>query len=1077
MGADFSKVRSNPLRNYAGVELKQGAVLLDADANEGTAIFDRRLRALASDVLGRATVGANTKDAFRITLGTTSTGAQTLNIGPGRLYVDGLLAENHGDPNPADRVFDPLIAEPCFSTPVPYESQPYLPDPPALPRVGRHLVYLDVWNREVTHVEQPDLVETAVGVETSSRLQTVWQVRVLGDEAGGAATCGSPDADLAGWADLIAPSTGRLTTGTYEVAAVTDPCELPPAGGYRGLENQLYRVEIHDAGQPGGTATFKWSRDNASVHTRVATCVSANELQVDSLGRDEVLRINSGDWVEILDDAREFAQRAGEIRKVTVVAGKDRHIALNAPLPADMLPAAFPDNVFPQERNLRVRLWNQRGKVLSTAGNGTTAVFQDLDDAASTGLISVPAAGTTLLLENGVTVSFSTAGPKGFRAGDYWVFAARTSDASVEILDQAPPRGIHHHYARLSLWDAGTNNEPTDCRHHWPPEGGGDDCSCTQCVTPESHASGALTIAEAVRRVQETGGTVCLKVGQYVLREPVRIANTQGIRVRGDGVKTLLMAPAGAFAIDTGAAIVIENLSITTTGDRPAIAVRSGYDIVLQDLFITSANPEAGASGIALSGAVVDLTIRDNWINAPVGVRALDPAAPEPFDVLFTADVCIENNQFSSDRQAIVFAGRVLHVQGMTIRGNEIMRCRDGGIVVLIEAFPGSAVRIVDNTLAVNGPGIRCGTNFCWVEGNRVHAGPLDNRAPVGAGITLENGPNPDTQPHYELLSNQVSGFPDAGIAINDSVQELICKLNIIEDCGNGIVTAPSVVLGSVSVENNHLRDIGAPHAPPQNDPFVFGISLRRTESATVAGNQLHRIGRDAPAGMQRIAAIVLFAVRSSRVSNNQVMDVGPPIAASTMIIAGIQTLGPQENHLVSGNHVSRDANTSPDGANWFALLVEEPGPQVPIIHVGNFSVVNLAAARMLVLDGTHIFTHDLVLDPTGANPLSLGQSSVVVTGNVLNARGSTPAVNLTTTLDVKFSDNRCTLNGREAVISVTCAAALMNSNAVRGLGRISIDSRVAGAQNAAIGNVTNGEIFVNGQPLPAPWAPLNVRM
>ncbi len=210
---------------------------------------------------------------------------------------------------------------------------------------------------------------------------------------------------------------------------------------------------------------------------------------------------------------------AGEIRKATVVAGKDRHITLNAPLPADMLPGSFPDNTFPRQRNLRVRLWNQRGAVLSTAGNGTTAVFQDLDDAASTGLIKVPAAGTTLLLENGVTVSFDSIGQKGFRAGDYWVFAARTADASVELLDKAAPRGIHHHYARLGLWDAGTNTEPTDCRHHWPPAGGGDDCACTQCVTPESHASGQLTIEEAVRRVQETGGTVCLKVGEYVLRE------------------------------------------------------------------------------------------------------------------------------------------------------------------------------------------------------------------------------------------------------------------------------------------------------------------------------------------------------------------------------------------------------------------------------------------------------------------------------------------------------------------------------------------------------------------------------
>ena len=346
---------------------------------------------------------------------------------------------------------------------------------------------------------------------------------MLGEEAGTGTTCGSPDADLAGWADLIAPSTGRLTTGTYEVAAVTDPCELPPTGGYRGLENQLYRVEIHDPGQPGGTATFKWSRDNASVGSRVATCVSASELQLDTLGRDEVLRINSGDWVEILDDVREFAQHGGEIRKATVVAGKDRHITLDKPLPADMLPGSFPDSSFPRQRNLRVRLWNQRGAVLSTAGNGATTVFQDLDDASSTGVIKVPAAGTTLLLENGVTVSFDSIGQKGFRAGDYWVFAARTADASVELLDQAPPRGIHHHYARLSLWDAGTNTEPTDCRHHWPPAGGGDDCACTQCVTPESHASGELTIEEAVNRVRETGGTVCLKAGQYSLRSAVPV--------------------------------------------------------------------------------------------------------------------------------------------------------------------------------------------------------------------------------------------------------------------------------------------------------------------------------------------------------------------------------------------------------------------------------------------------------------------------------------------------------------------------------------------------------------------------
>ena len=34
MGADFSRVRLNPLLDYAGVELQQGRVLLDGDFND-----------------------------------------------------------------------------------------------------------------------------------------------------------------------------------------------------------------------------------------------------------------------------------------------------------------------------------------------------------------------------------------------------------------------------------------------------------------------------------------------------------------------------------------------------------------------------------------------------------------------------------------------------------------------------------------------------------------------------------------------------------------------------------------------------------------------------------------------------------------------------------------------------------------------------------------------------------------------------------------------------------------------------------------------------------------------------------
>src|SRR5262249_46295234 len=158
-------------------------------------------------------------------------------------------------------------------------------------------------------------------------------------------------------------------------------------------------------------------------------------------------------------------------------------------LPGTMLPASFPDLKFPTDHHLRIRRWDQKGKVFRRGSGGNPVQIQDLDTPGSLGVINVPAAGVEVLLENGVTVTFDSTGATGFKAGDYWVFAARTSDASVEILNREPPRGIHHHYARLGIWDV-TAGTVSDCRNPWPPSGGGDDCGCSTCVTPASHASG-----------------------------------------------------------------------------------------------------------------------------------------------------------------------------------------------------------------------------------------------------------------------------------------------------------------------------------------------------------------------------------------------------------------------------------------------------------------------------------------------------------------------------------------------------------------------------------------------------------
>src|SRR5262249_54771636 len=230
-----------------------------------------------------------------------------------------------------------------------------------------------------------------------------------------------------------------------------------------------------------------------------------------------------------------------------------------------------------------------------------------------------------LLLENGVTVSFASTGAKGFRAGDYWEFAARTADASVEILDRAPPYGIDDHYARLGIWDVAAG-AVTDCRNPWPPRGEGHDCSCTACVTAESHASGKFTIQDAVNQVRETGGTVCLGLGRYALAEPVRLLNARSVRIRGQGPGTVIVSPGGAVALQTCVAVAIENLAILSLGKESAITVRGVLGLSLRQLLVALVGTrDVQGAAISLQGVVIATSIRENIVVAPVAILANDP--------------------------------------------------------------------------------------------------------------------------------------------------------------------------------------------------------------------------------------------------------------------------------------------------------------------------------------------------------------------------------------------------------------------------------------------------------------------
>ena len=187
MEGDFSKIPRSKKQeqedNYSRVLFQQGRVLTDADWNEQAAIQDSHDTRSLRDIIGKNGIPLEEKESFKIT----PTGeGNRFTIGKGRIYVDGKLVENFkevGNYSFSDGTTKVL-------------GQPYLPSltikghptSDAIPtEPGTYLAYLQVFNRHMTYLEDSDIQESALGgADTSTRLQTVWQVRLhkLEDDEG-----------------------------------------------------------------------------------------------------------------------------------------------------------------------------------------------------------------------------------------------------------------------------------------------------------------------------------------------------------------------------------------------------------------------------------------------------------------------------------------------------------------------------------------------------------------------------------------------------------------------------------------------------------------------------------------------------------------------------------------------------------------------------------------------------------------------------------------------------------------------------------------------------------------------------
>jgi len=521
MKGDFSRRTFDPTKHYRGVLMQQGRVQVDADWNEEVDAAYTREVTEACDEIGPSGYPNSAPDSFKIGI---ASGGADLTIGNGRIYVDGILCIKD-QPDTLLTQHDLPLASPTLA------SFPDFPAGTASP-AGTYCAYLDVWDRHITAVEDPSIREKALGgPDTATRVRTVWQVRLqrLGD-LGASVTC----------AKFKKPTqSGAQLKASVQPAGAATPCVLPPQTGYRRLENQLYRVEIHKPGALG-TATFKWSRENGSVVTAILASGGGSGLTfpVQTTGRDDALGFAANQWIELLDDRDDLIDHRGQLLQIASVDPAKREITVKP---------ASPGPSYDPILHPKLRLWNQQGG--SEVADG------------------VPVTAGPIALEDGLQIEFQGT---SFATGDYWLIPARTAIdntvGNIEWPEQSPgvpawlpPETENHHYAPLALigFDGKQfqpiNSVVPDCRNPFDDlvtltkRKSGTGC-CTVSVSPNDLAGG-MTLQSIIDKYRgKSAVAVCLQPGVYSLPATLRLdAGHSGFKISGcPGGVVLQAAPTPA---------------------------------------------------------------------------------------------------------------------------------------------------------------------------------------------------------------------------------------------------------------------------------------------------------------------------------------------------------------------------------------------------------------------------------------------------------------------------------------------------------------------------------------------------
>jgi parallel beta-helix repeat protein len=914
MGGDYTRFTHKPSNRYEGVLTQQGRPQLDAEWNEQWEIAARRWRNQAQDIMGPCAVPeATTADAFLITPSGTD-----LAIDTGRLYVDGLLAE--------------ILPEESYF----YTKQPYYWPKTLQTMTGgpNGLVYLDVWQREITHVEDPELLEKALhGVDTTTRVQTVWQVKI--DPTGSsAADC------KANLKNRLPASGGRLSSRPNAPAKSSDPCASSPSGGYRGLENRLYRVEIHDI--TGQKVRFKWSRDNGAVVAAVqeiTKTTNASQLKVSHLGRDQVCCFKKGDWVEITDERRVLTEEPGEMACITNIDEANNIITLDR----DILKTAGAFDLTDPTRHTRVRRWDQKKDI-------------DID-----GLLSVLTPAKWHELENGVEIKLETTVGSTFHVGDYWVFAARTVDGSVEKLDKAKPQGIHHHYCALATLSGigSASLKVEDCRILWPPKPSKpQEGCCNVIVHPGDDIQGAID------SLPPEGGCVCLKTGVYQINSPIQI-NRSNVVLCGESPGTSIQSSiANLLEISGVRHVTVEGIHFIGGQEqiRHAVTIKESRHVVIQNNLIEDC-------GIKVSRDVSNLRIRLNNIQ----VQNINGS----YAVSSEGDLCWISDNY------IVLAEQ--NTYGVSVTGNDVSVT---GNILHSTIENGTAIGLhLTGQLEISSfNGMVCqnifrGSQHAIVVKNRTSILVADNHIEKGNwSIHLEDCV------HSQVLRNHISNSEE-GISISNNQFPKVSDNRLDEIEGPGISGAE---LKSLLLTHNRLAHCGYSKAGTGIDVQLNEGELC-IESCEVLDTGLSLSGDAYQGAVLGIKASVV----SCRITNNRVVSSEPDQLIERRFGA-LELTSQQKDYALVNNNVFSGAGRChliefKDGeAQGFDKVIFNNNY---CEHFGGAEDRALAIAvltgRHLIVIGNHVKAARGVWAMDLKSPVALTLMGNITTGDCRNLGGS----------------------------------------------------------------------------------------